>query len=230
MKICPKCHKIYEDSQNFCSEDGSPLELTPASKQMREEKAEQAARQETAPAAPEKQETITDATPVPVAQQEESQDSGEKQEEYAEFKVEPDEPKQDTHNQWQNSYEKKKNFDDYFRENIPNAENWKEMYLSLEGRLTRSQFVCRWLLLILAAFLISLVCAALPPLSAIGSLVLLAISIMQLTIGARRLHDTDHSAWYLILTFIPGINLLLVAYMIFKSSYPADNKFGPFSK
>ena len=35
MKTCPKCHKIYEDSQNFCSEDGTPLVLTPVSQAMR---------------------------------------------------------------------------------------------------------------------------------------------------------------------------------------------------
>lgn len=31
MKICPKCHKMYEDSQNFCALDGSRLELSPVS-------------------------------------------------------------------------------------------------------------------------------------------------------------------------------------------------------
>lgn len=223
MKICPKCHKIYEDSQNFCSEDGSALELTPASKKMREEAA---ARQETAPAETEKQEPVTDTAPVPVEPEKNTEEDSASQEGYTEFKVEPEHTHEDTHNQWEQSYTKKKNFDDYFRENIPNTENWKEMYLSMEGRLSRSQFVCRWLLLILVAFLISLVCAALPALATIGSLVLLVISIMQLTIGARRLHDTNHSAWYLILAFIPVLNLCLVAYMLFKGTYPADNKFG----
>ena len=37
MKTCPKCHKIYEDSQNFCSEDGTPLVLTPVSQTLRGE-------------------------------------------------------------------------------------------------------------------------------------------------------------------------------------------------
>ena len=35
MKTCPKCHKIYEDSQKFCSECGTQLVLTPVSQALR---------------------------------------------------------------------------------------------------------------------------------------------------------------------------------------------------
>ena len=227
MKICPKCHKIYEDSQNFCSEDGTPLELTPASRKMREEAENNAAPAPVEKKEAEPQETVTEVTPVHVQQEEQKEDAATQNPGYTEFKVEEDNGQQANHNEWQKSYTQSKNFDEYFKENIPNSQNWKAMYLNMDGRLTKVQFRCRWLLVILAGFFISLVCAVLPPLGAIGSLALLVLGIMNLTLGGRRLHDTNHSAWWMILTFVPMANLGLLLYLLFKDSYPGDNPYGP---
>ena len=57
MKICPKCHKMYEDSQNFCALDGSRLELSPVSQSMRKE---QPTSEET-PVIPEKEGKVVEA-------------------------------------------------------------------------------------------------------------------------------------------------------------------------
>ncbi len=220
MKICPKCHKIYEDSQNFCPDDGTQLELTPASKKMRE----QAADAEIVSEETHEPEAVT--TPVPVTPQAENAQSGKENQAGAEFKATPD-PEEQTQSNQQQSYQKSKGFDDYIKENIPNSENWKAMYLTMDGRVTRAEFRSRWLILIVLAFLISMVCGVLPPLATIGSLALLALSIMQLTIAARRLHDTNHSAWWLLLMFIPAINFCLLLYLLFKGTNHLPNEYGP---
>lgn len=220
MKICPKCDKIYEDSQNFCPEDGAPLELTAASKKMREE----AVDAEIVSEESKKPEAVT--TPVPVPPKAEQEETCAQEQAETEQNQQSQSDQQQA-NQWQQAQQKSKGFDDYIKENIPNSENWKAMYLTMDGRLTRAEFRSRWLILIVLAFLISLVCSVLPLLATIGSLALLAISIMQLTIAARRLHDTNHSAWWLLLMFIPGINFCLFIYLLFKETNHEPNQYGP---
>lgn len=49
----------------------------------------------------------------------------------------------------------------------------------------------------------------------------------QLAVGARRLHDSDHSAWWLLLILIPALGwLVLLVWYVFPST-PFDNRFGP---
>ncbi|AZG73573.1 DUF805 domain-containing protein [Shewanella livingstonensis] len=59
-----------------------------------------------------------------------------------------------------------------------------------------------------------------------SSIYSLAIMIPSIAVSARRLHDTDHSAWWLLLMFIPllGVLILLVV-MCFNSK--EDNEYGP---
>ncbi len=49
----------------------------------------------------------------------------------------------------------------------------------------------------------------------------LAILLPSLAVGARRLHDTDRSAWYLLLWFIPLIGwIILVVWAIQEAKEP----------
>lgn len=54
----------------------------------------------------------------------------------------------------------------YIKENIPNTENWQEMYLSTKGRISRSTFFVRWLLLLVTVGIISVVFSFVPPVAA----------------------------------------------------------------
>ena len=59
------------------------------------------------------------------------------------------------------------------------------------------------------------------------SLLFLGIIIPSLAVTFRRLHDTDRSAWWLLISFIPGIGglVLLIFYLLPGTNGP--NKFGP---
>lgn len=61
----------------------------------------------------------------------------------------------------------------------------------------------------------------------IFSLLFLGLLIPSLAVTFRRLHDTDRSAWWLLLSFIPvlGSLALLVFYLLPGTNGP--NKFGP---
>jgi uncharacterized membrane protein YhaH (DUF805 family) len=62
---------------------------------------------------------------------------------------------------------------------------------------------------------------------AVFSLFFLAILIPSLAVTFRRLHDTDRSAWWLLISLLPGIGglVLLVFYLLPGTNGP--NKFGP---
>ena len=115
MKICPKCHKMYEDSQNFCALDGSRLELSPVSQSMRKE---QPTSEET-PVIPEKEGKVVEAAEP---QGEEKQAEAETEDT---FQKEEQEGQKDFQ---QNQYvppKPSRGFGQMMEDNFPNQENWK---------------------------------------------------------------------------------------------------------
>lgn len=64
---------------------------------------------------------------------------------------------------------------------------------------------------------------ALQPLSAIASLLLL---LPNLAVGVRRLHDTDRSGWWLLISLIPILGSLVLLYFFVQPGTAGDNRFG----
>lgn len=204
MKTCPKCHKIYEDSQNFCSLDGTELVLTPVSQAMRgggqqpEEKAE-----------PEQE-----VQPEPEARQEQQQTR------QANWQY------QQQQNRYQYHPTSNPSFGARLQANIPDANTWKPMYFSFDGRLSRGDFVCRWLLLVLCAVVVSLLCGVISILAPLGILAFIALCVAQISISVRRLHDRGHSGLWLFVCVIPAANLLMFLYLLFAAGQPGINEYG----
>ena len=115
----------------------------------------------------------------------------------------------------------------YIKENIPNTENWQEMYLSTKGRISRSTFFVRWLLLLVTVGIISVVFSFVPPVAAAFSLIGL---IMQITLGVRRLHDLGHSGLWAIIFCIPVLYFVILLALFFMKGDAGDNAYGPKNK
>lgn len=115
----------------------------------------------------------------------------------------------------------------YIKENIPNTENWQEMYLSTKGRISRSTFFVRWLLLLVTVGIISVVFSFVPPVAAVFSLIGL---IMQITLGVRRLHDLGHSGLWAIIFCIPVLYFVILLALFFMKGDAGDNAYGPKTK
>jgi uncharacterized membrane protein YhaH (DUF805 family) len=64
-------------------------------------------------------------------------------------------------------------------------------------------------------------------LSGLYAIFILAVIVPSIAVAFRRLHDTDRSAWWLLIAFIPFIGglVLLVFYVLPGTTGP--NKFGP---
>ena len=55
---------------------------------------------------------------------------------------------------------------------------------------------------------------------------MLALLVPAIAVGARRLHDTGKSGWFMLLGLIPVVGLVLLYFMALPGQ-PQDNEYGP---
>lgn len=118
------------------------------------------------------------------------------------------------------------------------VETCLDKYTDFSGRASRSEFW--WFLLFevivgIAAGLISGFFIELGVGGLTGSLAKwlpifaqLGLLIPHFAVGARRLHDTGRTGWWMILAFLPPLSLVLFIFWLFRSE-PYDNKYGPYT-
>jgi len=103
-------------------------------------------------------------------------------------------------------------------------------YVDFDGRATRSEywyFVLFFTLFLFAAIIVDV---------AVGNdeegallfagMVMLAHIIPYFAIGARRLHDTDKSGWWQLISLVPLGQIVLFVFFC-TNSQPSKNRFGP---
>jgi len=202
MKICPQCQNPCADTDTMCPRCGAVLPLSGApSAGSSGTGPQQPADQEGTERSGRKESQAANGIPVPVCRRTAGGEDG-----TGPKKAAP------------------KSILDRIRENIPNTENWQEMYFSFEGRVSRSQFFFRWILVnILAAVLIPLLAGMMPV-----YLVFFATSlIMQVSLATRRFHDIGRNGIWVISMIVPGINVLAVVYLLFARGQKGANEYGP---
>lgn len=90
-----------------------------------------------------------------------------------------------------------------------------QKYVVFDGRATRSEY---WWF-VLFTFLASLALGFVSDL--LSSLFSLAVLLPSLAVGARRLHDIDKSAWWLLLWLVPIIGwIVLIVFAVMESKEP----------
>ncbi|HQU47960.1 MAG TPA: DUF805 domain-containing protein [Casimicrobiaceae bacterium] len=62
---------------------------------------------------------------------------------------------------------------------------------------------------------------------ALSGLFALAMFIPHLAVGARRLHDTGRSGWWLLIGFVPIIGFIVLIVFFVQDGTPGSNAFGP---
>ncbi len=81
-------------------------------------------------------------------------------------------------------------------------------YADFSGRARRSEFWYWYLFSIIVSSFASWV-------PFVGGLMNLALVIPQLSVGARRLHDIGRSGWWLLLSIVPGLVTVVLAFALF---------------
>lgn len=115
---------------------------------------------------------------------------------------------------------------DHFKDGI-------RKYATFTGRATRTQY---WMF-VLATFVLSIAIGFLGGLLAVitrvsyftylSSVFTLFVFVPSIAIGARRLHDTSRSGWWLLLDLIPVIGWIWVFVLMCLDSTSGSNEYGP---
>ena len=92
-------------------------------------------------------------------------------------------------------------------------------YADFNGRASRPEYWWFFLFYFLATMITGAISEIL------GSVVQLALLLPSLSVGARRLHDTDRSGWFLLLWLLPIVGWIIV--IVFLAQEPKEpNRFG----
>lgn len=85
-------------------------------------------------------------------------------------------------------------------------------YATFDGRATRSEFWWFALFTVLASAILGMISET------ASGVFSLAVLLPSLAVGARRLHDTDRSGWFLLLWLLPVIGWIVVLFFATQES------------
>jgi uncharacterized membrane protein YhaH (DUF805 family) len=99
-------------------------------------------------------------------------------------------------------------------------------YVQFSGRARRAEFWWFNLVNLIASLVLSFVDAQVGTVF-IGLLYSFAVFLPALGVFVRRLHDTDRSGWWLLLSFIPVIGVIVLIVFAAQEGSPGVNGYGP---
>ena len=105
-------------------------------------------------------------------------------------------------------------------------EVWKK-YAVFSGRARRKEYWMFVLINIIVALLLAGAAAVAKPLAILYLLYSLAVTIPGLAVSVRRLHDTGHSGWWLLICFLPLVGAIALLVFMVLDSEAGDNEYGP---
>ena len=98
-------------------------------------------------------------------------------------------------------------------------------YADFNGRARRKEFWMFFLFNLIAAIILGVIDSMIG-IPVLGLIYSLGVLLPSLAVGARRLHDTGKSGWWLLLGLIPLVGLILIIFWVMDSN-PGDNQYGP---
>ncbi len=99
-------------------------------------------------------------------------------------------------------------------------------YANFQGRAARPEFWWFMLAILIASLVATVIDAYVIGPRIFESLVTLGTIVPSLSVGARRLHDTDRSGWWQLLSLIPVIGMIVLIVWWASAGWPGDNRFG----
>lgn len=98
-------------------------------------------------------------------------------------------------------------------------------YVDANGRALRSEYWYFYLFLILGVIITSIL-DSLTGLFVFTLIFYLAMILPMLMVTIRRLHDVGKSGWWILISLVPIVSLILLYWMIIEGD-KGDNEFGP---
>ncbi|MYM64891.1 DUF805 domain-containing protein [Pseudomaricurvus sp. HS19] len=103
-------------------------------------------------------------------------------------------------------------------------------YATFSGRARRKEYWMFYLFNNIMAISLIVIETMLGGPGAIGMLYILGTIIPSLAVAVRRLHDTDRSGWWLLISIVPLIGPLVVFIFTVLDSSPGQNNYGAYPK
>lgn len=100
-------------------------------------------------------------------------------------------------------------------------------YAVFSGRALRKEYWMFCLFNFIITFVLSFVEGLAGGPGVLGSLYGLAVLIPSLAVSVRRLHDTNRSGWWLLISVVPFIGGIVLLIFMVQDSQPDDNRYGP---
>ena len=102
-------------------------------------------------------------------------------------------------------------------------------YAVFSGRARRSEywyFVLFYLLIYVALAFVDGMLNGAANFGLLSTIFSLGMLIPSISVGVRRLHDTDRSGWWLLVSLVPVIGAIVLIVFSAQDSHPGDNRFG----
>jgi uncharacterized membrane protein YhaH (DUF805 family) len=100
-------------------------------------------------------------------------------------------------------------------------------YVKFDGRASRPAYWWWFLFGILVWAGAWIIDAALGTQGVLGGLAGLALLLPGLSVSIRRLHDTDHTGWWVLIGLIPIIGFIVLLVFYLREGDAGENKYGP---
>lgn len=105
-----------------------------------------------------------------------------------------------------------------------------QKYAVFGGRARRKEYWMFCLFNIIIAVVLGFVEGLVGSQGVVGILYSLAVLIPGIAVTVRRLHDTDHSAWWLLIAFVPLVGAIVLLLFMVRDSQDERNQYGPSPK
>jgi uncharacterized membrane protein YhaH (DUF805 family) len=100
-------------------------------------------------------------------------------------------------------------------------------YAKFDGRASRPAFWWWFLFGILVGIGANIIDLILGTWGIVNGLAALALLLPNLSVSIRRLHDTDHSGWWVLIALLPIIGFIVLLIFYLRQSDPGENRYGP---
>jgi uncharacterized membrane protein YhaH (DUF805 family) len=100
-------------------------------------------------------------------------------------------------------------------------------YTKFDGRAARPAYWWWFLFAVLVSIGANIIDAILGTWGVVNGLAALALLLPNISVSIRRLHDTDHSGWWLLIGLIPIIGFIVLLVFFLRDSDPGENQYGP---